>query len=82
MTDILDKKVPQRAVESSDVYDYMTEAEPVVTTMDVASYFDVAQPTARKRLQELVDAGYVCRRRLHHSTVVWWLPDGPKTTMG
>jgi len=75
MDDILNYRVPQRAVDSIDVYEHMKETNPVVSTTDIADQFDVSHVTARKRLRELVEGGYVGNQKLHESTEAWYLTE-------
>ena len=65
--------VSQRKLTCEDVYEYLQDGSPV-GTMEVAENFRVSHMTARKRLQELTDAGLIDQRKVHKTTVVWWCP--------
>lgn len=65
--------VSERKLTCKDVYEHLQDGSPV-GTMEVAESFEVSHMTARKRLQELTDAGLINRRKIHETTVVWWCP--------
>lgn len=50
--------------------------DPVQTVADLAEVLDVSETTALRRLQSAHDAGYVQRKEVGASAVVWWpVPD-------
>lgn len=75
MTDILTDRITEQKIDCIDVYEYMNNMVPVVTATGVADHFNVNHMTARKRLQELADAGRVVKLPLHETTTAWYLPE-------
>lgn len=63
-----------RKLTCEEVRSYLLHRPPV-GTMEVAEAFDVSHMTARRRLNELVEDDRVMRTKVHHSMVVWWIPD-------
>lgn len=54
----------------------MRDAEdPIVTVSDVADALNCSPETARRKLTELHTDGWVKRRKVGASAVVWWVPD-------
>lgn len=83
-SNILNHEEPQRKAQNREIYDYIADSNPVVTTKEVATQFDVSGTTIRKRLRELKTAGYVGVKRVDRSTAVWFVaePAAGETSMG
>lgn len=62
-----------------EVLTTMRDAEdPIVTVGDVAEGVNCSQETARRKLATLHTDGWVERREVGASAVVWWVPDSGK----
>lgn len=60
-------------ITSDDVLDALqAHDEPVATTTDLASVFDLTTEAVRRHLSTLHDTGRVQRKRTGASAVVWW----------
>jgi predicted ArsR family transcriptional regulator len=51
---------------------------PIVTVGDVAEGVNCSRETARRKLTTLHTDGWVKRRKVGSSAVVWWIPDKGK----
>jgi len=63
----------ERKVTCEQIYDYMEDSEPLVSTYEIAGEFSVSDVTARKRLNELAGEGQIVEEKIHPSTSVWYL---------
>lgn len=67
---------PALRVTCREVYDMMQERPfPIMTTTDVADYFDVSRPTANERLGKLQNDGWIRREDMNRRTRVWYIPE-------
>lgn len=67
------------ATSTEEVLTTMRDADdPIVTVGDVAEALDCSTETARRKLTELHTDGWVERRKVGSSAVVWWVPDEGK----
>lgn len=73
--DILENENSERKLTCVETYKYMEKSDPVVTTMAIKDQFGVSHVTARKRLQELADAGRIVKLPLNATMTVWYLPE-------
>lgn len=55
--------------------------EPVVTSGDVHETMDMTQRGARERLERLVEEGYLHRKKVGSSGVVYYLSDQGRATL-
>lgn len=52
--------------------------DPIVTSGDVAETLGCSRETARRKLTELHTEGWIERREVGASAIVWWVPDEGK----
>lgn len=56
-----------------ELYEFVRAGDPVVTVQDAVAEFTVSHQTIRERLEELHEAGYIERRKLHRTTSIWYV---------
>lgn len=54
-----------------------SSTDPVLTTREVAESIDMTRRGTLPRLQDLHDRGFVKRKKVGKSGLVWWIPQSP-----
>ena len=70
------KPGPDPDVSDDKIIEVIREVPyPVAKTSEVAREIGMTDAGALRRLHQLADAGYIGRRKIAHSAVIWWHED-------
>jgi len=65
----------QRQLMCDEIVEVMeNHSEPFMTLGEIADQVDVTKGTVHRRIQEMVNAGDVRKKKVGAKAVIWWLP--------
>ena len=71
---------PPRITDDEIIAVFRSSSDPVLTTKEIASHFDITHRGVRDRLEKLNDQGRLKSKKVGARAKVWWDPENISTS--